>query len=485
MMEEQSVHPLDYLGAVNRRKWWFIVPIVLCLAAGAVAVKVWPKKYLSQAAIAISSSTLSGDLLRGVSSMDPAQRQRAISQELLSPTVLERVVREERIQPSKPVPDVAASLRQNVAENISVPNPVGLTKPDPSQGIDLFYLGYTDSNPQRAQRITNRIASVFVEENARRQTDRAENTSELLQQQLAASDARLRKLEDQLRTKKQVYMGRLPDQITANVSMVNGARSQLESVSTQLRGEQDRLNMVESQIDQMREGVGIDAMTSTGAAAVQAAQRHIDDLQSQLASDRALGYTDKHPEIMRLQQEIKQAQADLAAARQQSPENRDQLLRADPLYRQKLTERDAIKLHIKELEDASRRLTSQISSYQSRVDAAPMVEQELSSLDREYNLEKTRYTQLTTNYQNAKAAEDVARKQAGERFSILYPADLPKTPVEPQPLKIMLLALVAGVALGAAAALGREFLDRAVYDTRALQTEFDLPVLGEIPRITA
>ncbi len=39
------------------------------------------------------------------------------------------------------------------------------------------------------------------------------------------------------------------------------------------------------------------------------------------------------------------------------------------------------------------------------------------------------------------------------------------------------------VALGAGAALGREFLDRSVHDSRALQNEFEVPVLGEIPRI--
>jgi capsular polysaccharide biosynthesis protein len=40
-----------------------------------------------------------------------------------------------------------------------------------------------------------------------------------------------------------------------------------------------------------------------------------------------------------------------------------------------------------------------------------------------------------------------------------------------------------GFALGAIALVGREFLDRSVHDVRALQTEFEIPVLGEIPRI--
>jgi capsular polysaccharide biosynthesis protein len=49
----------------------------------------------------------------------------------------------------------------------------------------------------------------------------------------------------------------------------------------------------------------------------------------------------------------------------------------------------------------------------------------------------------------------------------------------------MMMAIVAGLILGAGAALGREFLDRSVHDSRALQSEFEVPVLGEIPRITA
>jgi capsular polysaccharide biosynthesis protein len=37
--------------------------------------------------------------------------------------------------------------------------------------------------------------------------------------------------------------------------------------------------------------------------------------------------------------------------------------------------------------------------------------------------------------------------------------------------------------LGAALVVGREFMDRSVHDARALQNEFEIPVLGEIPRI--
>src|SRR6185295_8568503 len=100
-MDQQSFHPLDYMAVVNRRKWWFILPLVLCLALGAAAVAVWPRVYLSRATIGVQSPTLSADLLRGVSSMDPTERQRSIQQLLLSPAVLTRVIREENINAGK------------------------------------------------------------------------------------------------------------------------------------------------------------------------------------------------------------------------------------------------------------------------------------------------------------------------------------------------------------------------------------------------
>src|SRR5207237_2864168 len=329
-------------------------------------------------------------------------------------------------------------------------------------------------------RIANRIAYVFVEENSKSQIERTENTSEVLSQQVQASQSRLTNLENDLRIKKQANMGRLPDQVNANVQMVNGLRNQFESVSNMLRSEQDRLTSIEYQIEAMRQGGS--GTTASSAAAIHAAQARVNQLQKELTEARTL-YTDKHPEIARLQEDLSSARKDLAAAQQQS--GKDDGLTTDPAYKQKTQERDASRLRIAELKRASKAAQSQIALYQSRVDAAPMVEQELLSLEREGTMERAHYTALTTRHQSAITAENLARKQGGERFSVLYPADLPTRPSKPDFLKIMALAIVAGLVLGAGAAVGREFLDRSVHDVRALQSEFEVPVLGEIPRIPA
>jgi len=482
-MEERPFHPLDYVSVLRRRKWWFVAPLVLSIVVGTALAMLLPRQYTSEAEIGIADPTLSPELLRGVQSLDAGERQRAVSQQLLSRTVLERVVREENLSPGRPVEQTAAALRSNVEKHIVVPQPIGRMVPG-REGLDSFRLGYVDAAPDRAQRITNRLATVFVEENSKTKTQQAQNTSEVLAQQLKASQERLAKLQEQLRMKKQANIGRLPDQMNANVSMVNGMRQQHESLALQLRTEQDRLSMVEGQLEQMKQGAGAGgAMTSTGQQAIQAAQARITDLERQLRQYQANGYTEQHPDTVTTKEALAVARRELTSVRQQSPGNSADL--ADPAYRQKTIERDAIRLRINALQRQIGQALLQIGSYQARVDAAPLVEQELSSLVQDESLERKRYEDLSSQYQKAQVAEDVTRKQGGERFVVLNLASLPTRPTSPDLFRLMAMAIGLGFMLGAAAVVGREFLDRSVHDARGLQNEFEVPVLGEIPRIHA
>ncbi len=195
---------------------------------------------------------------------------------------------------------------------------------------------------------------------------------------------------------------------------------------------------------------------------------------------RSLGYTDKHPQVVALQAELKQARVDLSAAK--SDDGNGSVLQADPIYQQKLAERNAAKGRIDSLRRAESHVRAQISAYQSRVEAAPMVEQELAGITREHQLETSRYNDLKEKYDTALLQGDITRQQGMERFSVLYRASRPEL-VSANPLRVMLLALGAGLMLGATLLVGREFLDRSVHDARSLQSEFELPVLGEIPNI--
>jgi polysaccharide chain length determinant protein (PEP-CTERM system associated) len=473
-----TFHPLDYLSLVRRRMWWLIVPVVVSIVGTALLAYFLPRVYRSAATITASSPAVSAELLKQAGPLSREERVRAISQQLLSRAVLEQVVREERLAPDG---DLNAAVDRLLQPNRIKVEPTPLLKqvaPRDGPTLDAFLLSYAGPTPVEAQRVTDTLARVFVEASSRSREARAEDTSAFVNAQLAASRRRLEDIEGRLRKAKEAYMGRLPEQTQSNLSMAAGTRQQLESTAIALRGEQDRLSMIERQIDSLKQGSA--DIVLPGRTTISSAQMRVLRLQQELADARSL-YTEKHPEIQRLQEDLATARREAEAERERPEADRLQL---DPTYRQLLADRETSRLRIRDLQRAETQMRAQVASYQARVESAPMVEQQLASVQREYDLEKLQHKDLTAKLQAAELAENLERRRGGEQFQVLYGAYLPRDPESPNVLRLLLVGLVLGVGLGGTAAVGREYLDRSVHDVRGLQAEFDVPVLGEISRIT-
>jgi uncharacterized protein involved in exopolysaccharide biosynthesis len=241
--------------------------------------------------------------------------------------------------------------------------------------------------------------------------------------------------------------------------------------------------MIERQLELITQGgwdLGV-PMRATADAPLSPEARVV-ALEREIAAARAT-YTDKHPELLRLQEELATARKQAAADHARPAADRAAQLQANPAYRQTAADREMARLRIRDLQRADTDIRRQIGVYQARVESAPMVEQQLSSVQRDYDLEKQQYSELTSKLRAATIAENIERNRRGEQFTVLYAASLPSEPTKPVPLRVMLLALVCGMCVGGALTLAREYLDRSVHDIRELRDELDLPVLGEVARI--
>jgi uncharacterized protein involved in exopolysaccharide biosynthesis len=205
-------------------------------------------------------------------------------------------------------------------------------------------------------------------------------------------------------------------------------------------------------------------------------------LERQLAEARSK-YNDNHPEVRILQEELASARAEVAAIAKLPDSARQQQLAGDPIYQQLVSDQSLTQLRIRSLQRTEAQLQRDIVSYQQRVESTPMVEQELASMQREYEFEKENIKQLSEKHAAALVQEQIARNRGGERFSVLNGAYLPDAPESPNRLRLMLVAVALGIGLGGGLAFGREYLDRSVRDAGAFQAEFDVPVLAEIPHI--
>jgi protein tyrosine kinase modulator len=475
-MTDRTVHPVEYLDILSRRRRWFLAPFALCLVAGTALAFLLPVTYRSSARIGIDTPTVDPNLISANSGLNRDERLRALSQQLRSPAVLERVAREERLVTDRPLEQVVQGLLNRI--KVEVPPPIARTAGVPE--LDSFDIVYLDHTPERAQRVAEKLAQVFVDEHTRSREVQAEGTTEFLSAQQRAAQERIADLEKRLRTAKEQHMGKLPEQTLANLQTVSGMRTQLEATSNSLRSEMDRLALIERQLQTMKDGAYSAPLAGGGAPTTP--QQRVVALQRELDLARSK-YTDKHPEVQILEEELKSARADAAAMRAQPESARQETLTADPNYQQVVAERNQAQLRIKALQRTEAQLQGDIARYQQRVEAAPMVEQEMASLTREYEFAKETLKQLAEKHQAAVVEEQIARTRGGEKFSVLNHAYLPDSPESPNRPRFLLMALALGIALGGASAFGREFLDRSIRDARKLQDEFEVPVLAEIPRI--
>jgi polysaccharide chain length determinant protein (PEP-CTERM system associated) len=480
-MEDTQAHALDYVSVFRRRKWWLAGPVLASIVIGVLLVRFLPKQYKSSATLGVAAPIVSPALVNQATLLDNQERLRALSQQLLSPGILERVVNEERLTTGQSRAEQVARLRRAI--DVTVPEPVATTT-EPRR-LDTFIVSYSDAEPLRAQRIANRLATVFVDENSKLRAEHAEDTSAFIATELRASESRLADLESRLRAAKESHMGRLPEQTQANLQTLSGLRQQFESNATALRGEQDRLSMLERQLEGIRQGRSdVWVPTGRGDTAALAPETRVMALERELAVARAT-YTDKHPEVVRLQEELESAKKEATIDRSRPNPDRLAQLQLDPAFRQLNADREMTRLRIRELERSSGDIQRQIGTYQARVEAAPRVEQQLVAVQRDYDLEKQQYGELSAKLHASTLTENVERNRRGEQFTVLYAATLPTEPTKPIPWRVMVMSVLAGIVAGAALTLGREYLDRTVHDIRELKEAFDVPILAEIAHIDA
>jgi capsular exopolysaccharide synthesis family protein len=131
------------------------------------------------------------------------------------------------------------------------------------------------------------------------------------------------------------------------------------------------------------------------------------------------------------------------------------------------------------------RLASQIREFEARVEQTPSREQELMILVRDYQNMQNNYQALLDKRLNAHVAENLEKRQKGEQFRVLDPANLPNKPEKPNRLLIMLWGLIGGCGLGVGLAMGLEQLTPTFKRREDVDLLPGLRVLAAIPNFSS
>src|SRR4030066_686734 len=119
-------------------------------------------------------------------------------------------------------------------------------------------------------------------------------------------------------------------------------------------------------------------------------QKKLDALRTSLA-DLQTRYTDKYPDITRMKNEIKETEEKLKKEMESTKEEimGDLYLRRDPLYQNMLNQIKNVEFEISTLRERQKSILEQTKLYHQRVENTPAREQQLLTLNRDYeNLQK-------------------------------------------------------------------------------------------------
>jgi polysaccharide biosynthesis transport protein len=500
----------DYWGIVKRRRWWFMLPLFLAWASTVSLTRVLPTNYTSEALILVQGGMVPKELVTPNVTSPLQERLESMAQEILSRTRLQRVVEEYNLygKPGMPVnPEEAVDQMRNdikihpvSLDDLAQANPSDLGSTTTHKVVGkppdalAFQISYSAKRPIIAQRVTSRLTSLFIEENLRAREQQSELTTGFLSNQLEAARKSLDRQEKQIREFKTRYLGELPSQLDSNMQVLAGLEKSLEAEEGMLdSAEQQKLYLdsLAAQYASLRASMR-DA-SKTGAQLPPGLDQDLDKMRTQLAGLQAQ-YTERHPDVQELEEQIaekeqlkKRMESELAAAQTKAPAGSGK----GPTTATELQTISSIlqiesqqKSNQKEIENSKGRvkeIQSRIAMYQSQVSQAPLREQELTELTRNYDQSKAAYDSLLAKANASELATNLERHQEGELFTILNPPNLPEHPSFPNRFLFSLTGLGVGTVLGVAFAAGGELSDDRLHSDKELKTLSPAPVLVGIP----
>jgi hypothetical protein len=128
-------------------------------------------------------------------------------------------------------------------------------------------------------------------------------------------------------------------------------------------------------------------------------------------------------------------------------------------------------------------MRAKLDAYRGLVQRTPGAEREVSEVLRRREVLQIEFQHAQDRLQSANLAESFESHQGGERFTLLRAPVVPRSPVFPNRVGLILLGLVFGVALTGIAVAIAESNDKKVRTTRIRPLLNDLPLLASIPYI--
>lgn len=486
----------EYWATLVRRKWIVVGSIVAGGAIAALLCIVLPKSYRSSTLILVENQKIPEDYVKGIGGANIEQRLTTIQQQVMSRTFLSQILDEykpyEGQMRREGRESAIETLRKMIkVETVGTPGSLG-------KSVESVAISFAHEDPMTAMKVTEKLASLFVEENFRAREQLVTGVSAFLEQELNEAKKLLEAKERAISEFKTRYVTELPEQKEANLRTLDRLQTELNTTVEAIHNLTARQGLFEkaaAQYEQyeLKDGAASQPMPRMRNQAVQdPLVIRLGELQKQLATLMAT-YKDAYPDVVFLKDEIKELQAQIAErtrtaenqkfseAEPQLDHNRESGRMSDPQLQKLWAQMEESSLDITNLKAKEARIIREMKEIEGRVERTPSSEQRLMILVRDYDNMQKNYQTLLDKRLNARVAENLEKRQQGEQIRVLDPANLPQKPEKPNRLVVVMMGLIGGTGLGVGLALGLDRLNPTFRRREEIEVLPDIQVLATIP----
>lgn len=476
------------LASLVRRRWWILIATTV-VSLGTILISfTLPHLYRSEATIFVEKERIPDRYVVANSTRNAMETIDAMTHEILSRTRLLQIIDEFGLYPKARHSMEPELLVEMMRSHIEVQP---LNREPEKRATNAFLIAFTCDNPRVAQQVTGRLTALFIQENQQAQQTLDTSTTNFLESQLEDASTDLAKQEEELKDYKLRNLGHLPEQEQGNLTILSGLQLQLQTIQSSLSRARQQRTYLESMLAHYSlGGSGHAGQSSAGSSPIATKRAELSRLRAE-RDDLLSRYSERHPDVVNINERIAAEEARLnalLAAPISSPQGDNKASAApisnmedDPASSELKSQLDANRSEIADAERESSELRAQIASYQQRLNYAPVNQQQISEVIRNYDLAKQNYTDLMNKKTQSELATKLAMDQRDRQFQVIDPPSLPLKPTSPAYGKFGLGGLAGGLVLGLALAFFMEARDRSFHLERNVRGYFGVPVVVGVP----
>ncbi len=475
---QQEMSLADLLGMFRRRG-----KLMVAVAGGVLLAIYWiamalPNRYTASALILVEPQSIDETLVAaGVRESDLSARLGIMTSEIISRARLSVIISDLNLYSDESEWHTREEVVAMMRADLSVAPVLSELESAPRGGkidkFSTFEISYSADTSTIAAIVANRLANDYIEEHIGERVKVSQKSLDFMHSAIDDLGRRIAVVEANVAEVKEQNPGRLPENFQANQQAYSQQTAGLGFVRRQLSTAKSDEAFWKSQV------IAAVSLTSPNDPTDPVYRRKVLDME--LADLLARGFTEKHPDVIKIRSELAVFSTRIKDAEKAG--ETEEFEASSYAEQNAKSEQRRAALRVVTLTEEAKRLEVVLEGIAERIRATPEVAEKLEALKREHDHLNASFQDFSARLQQAQVQADLERRQMGEQLRILEPAFAPTQPTSPNRILILVIGVVLGAGLGLAAALAVELGDSSLHSGRSLQAVMGIPVLAAVPTI--